>query len=85
MHDSTETYSFKTINVVTESSSTEPMHVLLHDLKKYTNYGVIVQSFNRLGPGPKSDEVVARTMEDGITSMKFTIDAIVPSETQSRY
>lgn len=37
----------------------------LTDLKRNTRYGIIVQAFNRKGPGPSSEEVVAITAEYG--------------------
>ena len=34
-------------------------------LKTFTDYVLVVQAFNRMGAGPKSQEVIVTTMEDG--------------------
>ena len=54
------------------SSSSSGSHLIkndfqytLTDLKRNTRYGIIVQAFNRKGPGPSSEEVVAITAEYG--------------------
>ncbi|XP_038635043.1 Down syndrome cell adhesion molecule-like protein 1 homolog [Scyliorhinus canicula] len=36
----------------------------LDNLKKYAQYGVVVQAFNRAGTGPSSSEINATTLED---------------------
>lgn len=69
IYDSTEAFTFKTIKGAPVTSDIEmpqeeEMHITLHSLKKFTKYGVVVQAFNRLGAGPKSEEVVTRTLED---------------------
>lgn len=37
----------------------------LDHLKKFAQYGVVVQAFNRAGTGPSSSEINATTLEDG--------------------
>lgn len=37
----------------------------LDNMKKYAQYGVVVQAFNRAGTGPSSTEINATTLEDG--------------------
>ena len=37
----------------------------LDNLKKFAQYGVVVQAFNRAGTGPSSSEINATTLEDG--------------------
>ncbi|CDQ98880.1 unnamed protein product [Oncorhynchus mykiss] len=39
----------------------------LDNLKKFAQYGVVVQAFNRAGTGPSSTEINATTLEDGKT------------------
>lgn len=39
--------------------------ILLDDLKKFTQYSVVVQAANRAGTGPSSQQVVIKTLEDG--------------------
>jgi hypothetical protein len=38
---------------------------LLGALGKFTQYQVVVQAFNQVGPGPLSEPVAVQTMEDG--------------------
>ena len=38
---------------------------LLGGLGKFTQYLVVVQAFNQVGPGPLSEPAAAQTMEDG--------------------
>lgn len=38
---------------------------LLEGLKKYTRYSIIVQAFNKVGPGPLSEPHTSQTLEDG--------------------
>lgn len=40
----------------------------LDNLKKFAQYGVVVQAFNRAGTGPSSTEINATTLEDGKTA-----------------
>lgn len=42
----------------------------LDNLKKFAQYGVVVQAFNRAGTGPSSSEINATTLEDG-KSLQF--------------
>ena len=37
----------------------------LDNLRKFSQYGVVVQAFNRAGTGPSSSEINATTLEDG--------------------
>jgi len=39
----------------------------IDELDKYTSYGVHVQAYNAKGAGPRSTDVIVRTLEDGIT------------------
>lgn len=42
----------------------------LDNLKKFAQYGVVVQAFNRAGTGPSSTEINATTLEDGRSATK---------------
>lgn len=46
----------------------------LDNLKKFAQYGVVVQAFNRAGTGPSSSEINATTLEDGEEPSKIKID-----------
>lgn len=75
----TALYSFKTIELPSSSKASllnrNDFHATLNDLKRNTRYAVIVQAFNRKGPGPNSDEVTAQTAEFGkqIPKLSFTL------------
>ena len=47
-------------------SSEHRLSLSLANLKKYTKYSVVVQAYNRLGAGPRSEEINVMTGEDGM-------------------
>ena len=47
-------------------SSEHRLSLSLANLKKYTKYAVVVQAYNRLGAGPRSEEINVMTGEDGM-------------------
>lgn len=49
----------------------------LDNLKKFAQYGVVVQAFNRAGTGPSSSEINATTLEDGEDVNKTPIPLIL--------
>ncbi|PSN39680.1 Down syndrome cell adhesion molecule-like protein Dscam2 [Blattella germanica] len=59
-NDSAEPFLYKTLEV---SPGTE-LQIVLKGLHKFTEYIVLVQSYNRAGAGPRSEEVMATTEED---------------------
>lgn len=46
----------------------------LDNLKKFAQYGVVVQAFNRAGTGPSSTEINATTLEDGRKARRKEVD-----------
>lgn len=46
----------------------------LDNLKKFAQYGVVVQAFNRAGTGPSSTEINATTLEDGRKAGREEVD-----------
>lgn len=48
----------------------------LDNLKKFAQYGVVVQAFNRAGTGPSSSEINATTLEDGEDRYQTPIEFI---------
>lgn len=56
-------YQFSVISVETTGDAAESL--VLDNLKKFTQYGVVVQASNSAGTGPSSTEVLATTLEDG--------------------
>lgn len=75
---SANSYTFKTLDVdskqlqvqavqsgLVSPSARSDFQMTLGDLKRNTRYALIVQAFNKKGPGPSSDEIVAQTLEFG--------------------
>lgn len=56
-------HQFTIISVDTTGDTTES--IVLDNLKKFTQYSVVVQAANRAGTGPSSQQVVVKTLEDG--------------------
>lgn len=56
-------HQFTIISVDTTGDTTES--ITLDNLKKFTQYSVVVQAANRAGTGPSSQQVVTKTLEDG--------------------
>lgn len=63
-----DTYTFKTVEVGSLSLESG-FQVLLSDLKRNTKYGIIVQAFNRKGPGQASEEIITQTLEFGMPTL----------------
>uniref|UniRef100_H2RTA1 Cell adhesion molecule DSCAM n=1 Tax=Takifugu rubripes TaxID=31033 RepID=H2RTA1_TAKRU len=55
-------HQFTIISVDTTGDTTES--ITLDNLKKFTQYSVVVQAANRAGTGPSSQQVVTKTLED---------------------
>lgn len=56
-------HQFTIISVDTTGDTMES--ITLDNLKKFTQYSVVVQAANRAGTGPSSQQVVTKTLEDG--------------------
>nr|XP_027205557.1 Down syndrome cell adhesion molecule-like protein 1 [Dermatophagoides pteronyssinus] len=81
--DLDEHFMFK--KVVEEKSSqpsTQNKEVKISDLRRATKYLVIVQAFNRIGPGPQSEEVIGETLVNDpprapiLTSVNVNYDSV---------
>lgn len=48
-------------------------HVILNALKPFTEYTILVQAYNSMGAGPRSDEVIIQTDEDGLCFIFISI------------
>uniref|UniRef100_A0A8C5DD94 Cell adhesion molecule DSCAM n=1 Tax=Gouania willdenowi TaxID=441366 RepID=A0A8C5DD94_GOUWI len=55
-------HQFTIISLDTTGDTTE--NIVLDNLKKFTQYSVVVQAANRAGTGPSSQQVVTKTLED---------------------
>ena len=58
-------YQFNVISMETTGDNDHSESVTLDNLKKFTQYGVVVQASNSAGTGPSSQEVISTTLEDG--------------------
>ncbi|XP_071194753.1 Down syndrome cell adhesion molecule a isoform X3 [Salvelinus alpinus] len=57
-------YQFNVISMETTGDNDHSESVTLDNLKKFTQYGVVVQASNSAGTGPSSQEVISTTLED---------------------
>ncbi|XP_078416436.1 cell adhesion molecule DSCAM isoform X3 [Cetorhinus maximus] len=51
-------------NIISMETTGDSELYTLDNLKKFTQYGVVVQACNRAGTGPSSQEIIATTLED---------------------
>ncbi|XP_075449826.1 cell adhesion molecule DSCAM isoform X2 [Ascaphus truei] len=51
-------------NIITVDTTGDSEVYTLDNLKKFTQYGVVVQACNRAGTGPSSQEIITTTLED---------------------
>ena len=42
-----------------------PLEAVLTNLKKFTRYRIVVQAYNRIGAGPRNEDLIISTAEDG--------------------
>lgn len=57
-------HSYQTVEVSKESLRTD-FEAILSDLQRNTRYNIIIQAFNKKGPGPGSDGIITQTAEYG--------------------
>ncbi|KAL3253629.1 hypothetical protein MRX96_054422 [Rhipicephalus microplus] len=65
LHNSSDLHLYKTVESGGEGDEA-PGECVLNNLRKFTKYSVLVQAYNAVGAGPRSDEVVVYTAEDGV-------------------
>ena len=67
----------KTFNgqIATDSVTVDPtlLNTTLTGLEEYVDYNISVRAFTSVGPGPYSDGMVERTLEDGRKFSKFSL------------
>ena len=49
----------------------KPLVTVLTNLKKYTRYWVVIQAYNRIGAGPRNQDLIVSTAEDGNVILYF--------------
>lgn len=59
--ESTQNLNYKKVEVGSQYGG----EVLLQDLKKFTEYSIVVQAYNSQGAGTYSDPVLGKTAQDG--------------------
>lgn len=52
-------------NIISIDTTGDSEVYTLNNLKKFTQYGMVVQACNRAGIGPSSQEIITTTLEDG--------------------
>ena len=52
-------------DIITNLLNTTNLSILVTGLEEYVNYNISVRAYTSVGPGPYSDPVTARTLEDG--------------------
>uniref|UniRef100_A0A4W5LN73 Cell adhesion molecule DSCAM n=1 Tax=Hucho hucho TaxID=62062 RepID=A0A4W5LN73_9TELE len=57
-------YQFNVLTMETTGDNDHSESITLDNLKKFTQYGVVVQASNSAGTGPSSQEVISTTLED---------------------
>ncbi|GIY09917.1 down syndrome cell adhesion molecule-like protein Dscam2 [Caerostris darwini] len=62
--NSSEPYQYKTVDITTRAQKDAREMTDLRGLGPYSHYSIVLQAFNLKGAGPRSDPVVAMTMED---------------------
>ncbi|KAL1427954.1 hypothetical protein MTO96_017048, partial [Rhipicephalus appendiculatus] len=63
LHNSSDLHLYKTVESRGEADEA-PGECVLNNLRKFTKYSVLVQAYNAVGAGPRSDEVIVYTAED---------------------
>ena len=76
-------------DIVTNLLNTTNLSILVTGLEEYVNYNISVRAYTSVGPGPYSDPVTERTLEDGnvlitlfvfdIMLMPFIVQSSVPA------
>ncbi|KAF8795950.1 Down syndrome cell adhesion molecule-like [Argiope bruennichi] len=62
--NSSEPYQYKTVDIASRTQKETRETTDLRGLNPYSFYSIVLQAFNLKGAGPRSDPVVAMTMED---------------------
>ncbi|XP_069693704.1 cell adhesion molecule Dscam1-like [Periplaneta americana] len=75
VNDTSEPFHYKTLEVTPGTD----LHIVLKSLRKFTEYIILVQSYNRAGAGPRSEEVVITTEEDGAPNSPRMKRTSIPS------
>ena len=58
-------------DIMTDLLTTTNLSILVTGLEEYVNYNISVKAYTSVGPGPYSDPVTERTLEDGNVSIPW--------------
>ncbi|XP_028968106.1 Down syndrome cell adhesion molecule-like protein Dscam2 [Galendromus occidentalis] len=64
LHNSSELHLYKTIDANSMKNGGMLGECFLNNLRKFTKYSILLQAYNSIGAGPRSDEIVVSTAED---------------------
>ena len=59
--NSTDPYRYQTLELSSRQTS---LGIKLNHLKKFTEYSIVVQAYNKIGAGPRNKPIYATTSED---------------------
>lgn len=60
--DQEESFNYKNVEIENDQSLEKEMSSYITNLKRRTNYEVVIQAYNAIGTGPRSDEVRVTTL-----------------------
>ncbi|XP_064472105.1 cell adhesion molecule Dscam1-like isoform X2 [Ornithodoros turicata] len=63
LYNSSDLHLYKTIEARGDDFEA-PAECVLNNLKTFTKYSILVQAYNSIGAGPRSDEIIVQTAED---------------------
>uniref|UniRef100_A0ACB8FIJ5 Uncharacterized protein n=1 Tax=Sphaerodactylus townsendi TaxID=933632 RepID=A0ACB8FIJ5_9SAUR len=66
-------------NIISIDTTGDSEVYTLDNLKKFTQYGMVVQACNRAGIGPSSQEIITTTLEDVPSSPPENVQAVATS------
>ena len=65
-------------DIFVDQLNTTSLSIVVTGLEEYVNYNISVRAYTSVGPGPYSDPVTERTLEDGKVSMiLFYVSSVV--------
>ena len=65
-------------DISADQFTTTSLSILVTGLEEYVNYNISVRAYTSVGPGPYSDPVTERTLEDGkVPMILFYVSSVV--------
>lgn len=66
-----DSYVFNTYEIKETKNELQRLSLLIDNLQQFTKYSIVVQAFNSVGTGPKSNEILVMTQEGGKKKTSF--------------